>query len=265
MSHHSKTNKPPTRGGLEGLLTFLGTGTSTGIPQIACKCKVCMSQNTKDKRLRSSVLIKINETQILIDAGPDMRQQLLNHQVIHLDAILVTHEHYDHLGGIDDIRPLGEASIFCEKNVADSIYKTMHYCFRENKYPGVPKMKLTEIAEDDFFIHNIKITPIRVFHSKLPILGFRIGDFAYLTDVKSIPESSFIRLKGLKTLVINALRKEEHIAHLNLEEAINISQKIDAQTTYFTHFSHDLGLHEEISKELPENFFLAYDNLVINI
>lgn len=251
--------------GAGGLLTFLGTGTSTGVPQIGCNCKVCSSKDPKDKRLRSSVLIEISGNALLIDAGPDMRQQLLTHKVNHLDGILITHEHYDHLGGIDDIRPLGNAAIFCEKNVSIAIQRSLYYCFTEKKYPGVPKIEITEITEDDFYLNNIKITPIRVMHAKLPILGYRIGDFAYLTDVKTIPEQSFEKLKGLKVLVINALRKEEHIAHINIDEAIEIAKKIDAKTTYFTHFSHHLGLHQKIEKQLPKNIRLSYDNLSINV
>ncbi|VBB43323.1 putative hydrolase [uncultured Paludibacter sp.] len=246
-------------------ITFLGTGTSTGVPQVGCTCDVCTSENPKDKRLRSSVLIKINDIQILIDAGPDLRQQLLTHSINHLDGILITHEHYDHLGGIDDIRPLGETTIFCENNVAKAIYRTMHYCFTDKKYPGVPKIEMEEITENDFYLKGIKITPIRVMHAKLPILGYRIGDFAYLTDVKTIPESSFEKLTGLKALVINALRKEEHIAHLNIEDAIGISKKIGAENTYFTHFSHHLGFHNEVDAQLPEKIHLAYDNLSINL
>lgn len=251
--------------GVEGLVTFLGTGTSTGVPQIGCNCHVCTSQNPKDKRLRCSVLIQINDTDILIDAGPDMRQQLLTHQISSLDGVLITHEHYDHIGGLDDIRPLGKTTIFCEHNVAKTIYRIMPYCFSDYKYPGVPKIELNEITEDDFYLNGIKITPIRVMHAKLPILGYRIGDFAYLTDVKTIPEYSYEKLKGLKTLVINALRQEEHIAHLNISDAIEVSQKINAEATYFTHFSHDLGLHDQIDAQLPENIHLSYDNLSINL
>ena len=265
MSNYRKINKPLTRVGLEGLLTFLGTGTSTGVPQIGCTCEVCCSQNVKDKRLRSSVLIDINNTKILIDAGPDMRQQLLTHQISHLNGVLITHEHYDHVGGLDDIRPLGETTIYCEHKVMQTIYRTMPYCFSEKKYPGVPRIELKEITENDFYLNDIKITPIRVMHAKLPILGYRIGDFTYLTDVKTMPETSFEKLKGLKILIINALRQEEHIAHLNLQDAIEISKKIDAETTYFTHFSHDLGLHDEINKLLPEKIHLSFDNLSINL
>lgn len=251
--------------GVGGLVTFLGTGTSTGVPQIGCKCKVCSSENPKDKRLRSSVLIQTDDTNILIDAGPDMRQQLLRQQVSHIEGILITHEHYDHIGGLDDIRPLGETSIFCEHKVAQRIYQMMHYSFAEKKYPGVPKIEMIEISEDDFFLNNIRISPIRVLHAQLPILGYRIGNFAYLTDVKTIPDTSFDKLKGLKTLVINALRHEEHIAHLSLQDALEIAKKINAENTYFTHFSHDLGLHNEISKQLPEKIYLSYDNLSINL
>lgn len=251
--------------GVRGQVIFLGTGTSTGIPQIGCSCEVCTSTDPKDRRLRSSVLVNVDGVKILIDAGPDLRQQLLANSVSNIDGILITHEHYDHLGGIDDIRPLGETTIYCESNVASAIYRTLHYCFAEKRYPGVPRIELVEISENDFYLKNIKITPIRVMHAKLPILGYRIGDFAYLTDVKTLPESSFEKLKGLKLLVINALREEEHIAHLNVQEAIEIARKVNAAKTYFTHFSHHLGLHKEVSDKLPENIFLSYDNLTINL
>lgn len=246
-------------------VTFLGTGTSTGIPQIGCSCPVCQSDNPKDKRLRSSVFVQTNGVHILIDAGPDLRQQLLTHKVDSLDGILITHEHYDHLGGIDDVRPLGETTIFCEQNVADVIYRTMHYCFTEKRYPGVPKIEINVIGDNNFYFKGIEIIPIRILHAKLPIVGYRIGDFAYLTDVKTIPESSFDKLNGLKLLIISALRKEPHIAHLNIEEAIEISKRIDADTTYFTHFSHHLGFHNIENKLLPKNIRLAYDNLTINM
>lgn len=262
---HISSNLESTLEGVRGQITFLGSGTSTGIPQIGCSCEVCTSTDPRDRRLRSSVLVNVSGVQILIDAGPDLRQQLLTNSVSNLDGILITHEHYDHLGGIDDIRPLGNTTIYCEPNVASVLYRTMHYCFAEKRYPGVPRIELVEISEDDFYLEKIKITPIRVMHAKLPILGYRIGDFAYLTDVKTLPESSLEKLKGLKVLVINALRTEEHIAHLNLQEAIQIARKVNAEKTYFTHFSHHLGLHKEVNAKLPENIFLSYDNLSINL
>lgn len=245
-------------------VTFLGTGTSTGIPQIGCNCEVCSSSDEKDKRLRSSVLLQDEKTNIIIDCGPDFRQQLLRNPVNHLDGVLITHEHYDHIAGLDDIRPLGKCVIYAEKRVLLSIRRNLPYVFLDNPYPGVPKLTLSEIEPN----HNIKINsltiqPIRLMHARLPILGFRIGKFAYLTDLKSITSEDIEQLQGLNVLVLNALRHQEHIAHITLKEAIELSQKINPQTTYFTHFSHDLGFHAEIQKILPDNMYLAFDKLEI--
>ena len=245
-------------------LTFLGTGTSTGIPLIGCNCPTCTSNDPKDKRLRSSVLISTPQLRVLIDAGPDLRQQLLRQAPGSLDGILLTHEHYDHVGGLDDVRPLGNITVYAEQNVIDSIRRTMPYCFSANPYPGVPNIHLRPITTTDFCINNQVIIPVRVMHHRLPILGFRIGNTAYLTDVKTVPEESIAKLKGLDTLVVNALRTEPHIAHLSIREAIDLAQKIDARQTFFTHFSHDIGKHEIVSLNLPENFFLAYDGLTIH-
>jgi len=246
-------------------LFFLGTGTSTGVPQIGCKCSTCRSTDTNDKRLRASVLITIGKTKILIDCGPDMRQQLLKNDVDSISAILLTHDHYDHVGGLDDVRPLGEVQLYGEKRVLMVIQRNMPYCFTDIKYPGVPSIHLHEITEDDFFIENIRIQPIRIMHAKLPILGFRIGNIAYLTDIKTIGDSSIDKLQGLDILVINALRIENHISHLSLKEAIEIALKIGARKTYFTHMSHDIGLHEEVNNLLPDNIQLAFDGLQVNI
>lgn len=245
-------------------ITFLGTGTSTGVPQLGCGCKTCQSTDPRDKRLRCSALITAGNKRILIDAGPDLRQQLITNKIFHIDAILLTHEHYDHVGGMDDVRPLGKVNIYAERNVLDAIQRNMPYCFGKYKMPGVPSLDLYEINENSFKIDDLEIIPIRVMHARLPILGYRIGDIAYLTDVKTIPEREFEKLKGLKILVINALRKEEHFSHLNIEEALAISRKIGANETYFTHASHHLSRQSEIEKELPENIHFAYDSLSIN-
>ena len=242
-------------------LLFLGTGTSTGVPQIGCKCKVCTSTDSKDKRLRASVLITEGEQKILIDCGPDLRQQLIEHQIYSLSAILLTHEHYDHVGGLDDVRPLGKANVYAERKVLNVIKRNMPYSFAENKYPGVPRIHLHEIDESKFVVNNLKIQPIRVMHAALPILGFRIGKIAYLTDVKTIGEKSIELLKELDILVINALRTFEHISHITLDEALILAKKIGARETYFTHISHDLGLHEQVNDQLPINIHLAYDGL----
>lgn len=246
-------------------LLFLGTGTSTGVPQIGCTCKVCLSNDKKDKRLRSSVLITEGKTKILIDCGPDLRQQFLINNVASLTGILITHEHYDHISGLDDIRPLGNAEVYGEKRVLETIMRTMPYCFGENKYPGVPVINLNEISENEFYVDTVKIKPIRVMHAKLPVLGFRIGKVAYLTDVKTIDDEAIEQLKNLDVLVLNALRPNKHIGHLSLQEALDLAEKINAKETFFTHMSHDMGLHREVNQILPSHLQLAYDGLNLEI
>ena len=246
-------------------LLFLGTGTSTGVPQIGCKCDVCTSGNPKDNRLRASVLISDQENRFLIDCGPDLRQQLINYGIDNLTGILLTHEHYDHIGGLDDVRPLGGVNVFAEKKVLNVIKRNMPYCFVENRYPGVPTINLNEISEDTFNFHNQEIQPIRIMHAALPILGFRFGKIAYLTDVKTIENESFKLLEDLDILVINALRANKHISHLSVEEALQMADKIGAKNTYFTHISHDMGLHDEVEKQLPDNVHLSFDGLKLVI
>ena len=246
-------------------LLFLGSGTSTGVPQIGCACRTCKSADSKDKRLRASVLITEGDTKILIDCGPDLRQQLLIHDINSVTAVLLTHDHYDHIGGLDDVRPLGDTQLYAEKRVLSVIQRNMPYCFADIKYPGVPIIHLHEINENIFFINNLKIEPIRIMHARLPILGFRVGKVAYLTDIKTISDRSIEKLQNLDVLVMNALRIKNHISHLSLSEAIEIAIKIGARKTYFTHMSHDIGLHEEINKTLPENIELAYDGLQLSI
>lgn len=246
-------------------LTFLGTGTSTGIPLIGCKCDTCNSSDKKDNRLRASVLIETNDTVIVIDAGPDFRQQLLRHPIRHIDGILLTHEHYDHISGLDDVRPLGNVNVYAEQNVIQAIHRIMPYSFSNKPYPGVPRLHLHTISTDEFRINNTLIRPLRAMHAKLPILGFRIGNLAYLTDVKTLPEETFLQLAGIKILVLNALRNEDHIAHLTLNEAIELAEKIGAEKTFFTHFSHDIGKHEIVSLILPEKMRLAYDDLSFTV
>jgi len=246
-------------------LLFLGTGTSTGVPQIGCKCNICRSADNKDKRLRASVMITEGETKLLIDCGPDLRQQLLRNDIDAISAVLLTHEHYDHVGGIDDVRPLGDTQLYAEKRVLSVIQRNMPYCFAEVKYPGIPIIHLHEINENDFFIEGIRIQPIRIMHAKLPILGYRIGKVAYLTDIKTIDNHSIEKLQGLDVLVMSALRIDHHISHLSLGEAIEIAGKIGARKTYFTHMSHDMGLHEEVNNLLPTDIQLAYDGLQLSI
>jgi phosphoribosyl 1,2-cyclic phosphate phosphodiesterase len=246
-------------------LLFLGTGTSTGIPQIGCQCKVCTSTNEKDMRLRASVLITDGDTKILIDCGPDLRQQLIKFKIYNLSGIVLTHEHYDHVGGLDDVRPLGKAQVYAEKKVLGVIQRNMPYCFAENKYPGVPLIQLHEIDEKPFMLNGVSIQPIRIMHARLPILGFRIGNMAYLTDVKTIGNKAIEQLQGLDVLVLNALRPQEHISHISLGEALDIATKVGARETYFTHMSHDMGLHEEVNEQLPEHIRLSYDGLELNL
>ncbi|MCF6306703.1 MAG: MBL fold metallo-hydrolase [Flavobacteriaceae bacterium] len=252
-------------------ITFLGTGTSQGIPVIASNHCVCKSKNSKDKRLRVSVLLSWDDFNFVIDCGPDFRQQMLRENICKLDGILFTHEHSDHTAGIDDIRPYyfkqGYFPFYAHKRVFESLHQRFAYIFEtENKYPGAPTIDEIEISKSEIFtIGNKNIIPIEAFHAKLPILGFRIDDFTYLTDVKTITKEELIKIKGSKVLVINALRHESHHSHLNLSEALEIINKIKPEKAYLTHISHILGFHEEVEKTLPENVFLAYDTLKIFI
>jgi len=247
-------------------ITFLGTGTSTGNPEIGCTCNVCKSKDKRDIRLRSSILINVNKRNILIDCGPDFRQQMLPLEFERLDGLLLTHEHYDHVAGIDDLRSFcrfGDIEIYLEKYVADALRSRIPYCFGEFKYPGVPSLNLNEIDNTPFNIEGIKITPIRLLHYKLPIFGYRIGNMAYLTDIKWMPEEEFAKLTGLDTLIIDALRMEQHISHLSLDEALEYIKRIAPKKAYLIHMSHHIGLHAEVEKILPKNVFLSYDGLEI--
>lgn len=252
-------------------VTFLGTGTSQGVPIIGSKHPVCLSTDPKDKRLRVSVLISWADFNYVIDCGPDFRQQMLANPIAKLDGILFTHEHSDHVAGIDDIRPFffrqGDIPIYAHKRVINSLKRRYDYIFAdEDRYPGAPAVRVHEIfKERSFELDGLTVTPIEVLHNRLPIFGFRIGDFAYLTDVKRVEEDQIKKLKGVKCLVVNALRIEPHHSHLNLEEALEFSENIGADKTYFTHISHLLGFHAEAEQSLPEGVHLAYDNLKITI
>lgn len=247
---------------------FLGTGTSTGVPQIGCRCEVCTSNDTRDKRLRSSIRIEVEEKVILVDCTPDFRQQVMHLPYRKIDGCLFTHEHYDHVGGIDDLRPFsrfGTIDLYMEPILEKAIRERMPYCFTPYGYGGIPDINIKTInAKDVFYIGNIQITPIRVMHHKLPILGFRIGDFAYLTDVKTIPEDEKSKLKGLDTLVVSALRKTEHISHQTLGDALSLTQELGPNRVYFSHISHEMGLHQQVQSELPEDTYLAHDGLEID-
>ena len=250
-------------------LKFLGTGTSTGVPQIGCQCDVCKSTDSKDKRLRASALLSINNHNILIDCGPDFRTQILNCNSPHLDALLITHSHYDHVGGVDDLRPYCknvDFPIYCKADVSENLHQHIPYCFVRHPYPGVPSFKIHRINPNrSFKIDDIKVTPLPVMHYKLEILGFRINNFAYITDARTISQKTINRIKGVDTLVINALRIKEHLSHFNLEQALEIVNVINPRITYLTHLSHQMGFHEEVEKTLPGNVKIAYDGLTITI
>lgn len=249
-------------------IRFLGTGTSTGVPEIGCECKVCKSTDKRDKRLRASVKIQVDGKNILIDCGPDFREQMLGIGFAPITGLLLTHEHYDHVGGIDDLRPFcrfGDIPIYAHKHVADTMRQRIPYCFSDHKYPGAPNIVLNEITTEEFEVEGINIIPVRLMHYKLPILGFRIGNFAYLTDLKTIPDEEYEKLHNLDVLVMNALRIEEHLTHQNLNQALAQVERIKPRKAYFTHMSHQIGLHSEIGNLLPENVYFAYDGLEIEI
>lgn len=256
-------------------LTFLGTGTSTGVPQLRCGCEVCRSTDPRDSRLRTSALVETGGKRILIDCGPDFREQMLRHGVRsvddRLDALLLTHQHYDHVGGIDDLRPYCYGiepgfPIYCQGDVVRDLRARLPYCFSEHPYPGVPRIDLHEIkAGIPFQAAGVEVRPVGVNHYLLDILGFRIGALGYVTDAKKIPDATVEALKGVDTLVINALRHTEHISHLSLVEALEMVRRIGPRVAYLTHISHQFGLHAEVEPALPEGVRLAYDGLKIKI
>ena len=251
-------------------VTFLGTGTSQGVPIITCTCVVCSSTDPRDNRLRTSVLIETERTNIVIDTGPDFRQQMLRENVQKVDAIVFTHGHKDHTAGFDDIRGFNwktkEAmEVYANEEVEIVLKRDFHYAFAEHKYPGVPNLNLNVIQNKNFMIRDIPITPIEVLHYKLPVFGYRIGDFSYITDANFISESEKEKLKGSKVLVLNALRKSEHISHFTLDQAVAIAREIGAEQTYLIHMSHQMGLHAEVDSELPEGINLAYDGLAVTL
>jgi len=252
-------------------ITFLGTGTSQGVPVIACPCVVCQSTDPKDNRLRTSILIETDDKTIAVDSGPDFRYQLLREGVKNLDAVLFTHEHKDHIAGLDDIRPFNYLlhkviDVHATDRVQTALKREFYYIFAETRYHGLPQINLHSVVNgEEFKIGNSNIIPFEVMHHLLPITGYRIGDFTYITDAKTISETSFEKIKGTKILVINALQKEPHISHFTLNEAIVFAQKVGAEATYLTHISHNLGLHKKVELDLPVGIKLAFDGLKIEL
>ena len=249
-------------------ITFLGTGTSTGIPMIACDCAVCASVDKKDKRLRSSIMVESENTRIVIDTTPDFRYQMLRENVKHLDAVLFTHPHKDHIAGLDDVRAFNffqeqPMQVYANQMTIDALMREFAYAFADKKYPGVPSLDLNTIILESFNIGDIEIAPIEVWHMKMPVFGFRFGDFTYITDANRIENDEKEKIKGSKVLVVNALRKEKHISHYNLEQAIELVLELEVPKAYFTHISHQLGKHAEIEKRLPGGIHLSYDGLKI--
>lgn len=251
-------------------ITFLGTGTSQGVPIVACDCDVCKSPDSRDKRLRSSILVETEKTRFVIDAGPDFRQQLLFQKIKQLDAVVFTHEHKDHIAGLDDVKAFNfinkmRMPIYATKRVETALQREFAYIFSEEKYPGIPEIDLINFDNEPFYVGDILLSPVNVMHYKLPVKGFRINDFAYVTDANFIPEEEKLKLKNLNVLVLNALRREPHVSHFTFEEAIDLVNELKPKKAYFTHISHQLGLHETVSKELPNNIELAVDGLQLII
>ncbi len=243
---------------------ILGSGTSKGVPEPACQCDVCTSSDSHDKRLRASALIRTHGMTLLIDPSADFREQALRSKIFDIDAALITHQHYDHVGGIDDLRPYctnKKMPLFVTESVNEDLHRRLDYCFREHNYPGVPGFEMHVIDDLPFYFNGLKIIPIKVMHASLPIVGYRIGDFAYITDAKTIPEEQYEKLQGVKVLVLNALRKTPHFSHLTLQEALDVIERIKPECAYLTHICHDMGLHAEVSPTLPPHVKLAYDGL----
>ena len=249
-------------------IEFLGTGTSTGVPQPLCTCEVCRSTDPRDKRLRCSSLLKFDNTNILIDCSPDFRQQAMRANIDHIDALLLTHGHADHMGGIDDLRPYctyNPLPIYAEERVIDDVKRRLPYCFMQNPYPGIPRLDTYPIvANQPFEVGNITITPLRVMHFNLPIVAFRINNMAYVTDCLTMPQETIAQLQWLDLLVINALRHTEHISHQTLSDALALIERLAPQRAYLIHMSHDMGLHAKVSQQLPPHVQFAYDGLKLD-
>lgn len=251
-------------------ITFLGTGTSQGVPVIACSCDICRSVDFHDKRTRSSIHISVDGQSFVVDTGPDFRTQMLRERIKHVDAILYTHEHKDHTAGMDDVRSFNFAQkidmpIYANQRVIEQLEKEFSYVFAKEKYPGVPSVKVYPIDNQEFNVNGVDILPIEVMHYKLQVFGFRIGDFTYITDANHIADEEIEKIKGSKIIVLNALQKTEHISHFTLDQAIELTNKINPEKAYFTHISHRLGKHRDITNELPENCHLAFDGLKLHL
>lgn len=248
-------------------VTILGSGTSKGIPEVGCYCPVCRSEDERDKRTRCSAFVETRGVKLLIDISPDFRQQALSADITYVDAALITHNHYDHVGGFDDIRPLcvgKKFNVYLRKDVNDDLHRRLDYCFRESPYPGVPTFDMHEINNTAFMIKGVKILPITVYHGKVPIVGYRIGDFAYVTDAKTIPEEEMDKLRNLDVLVLNGLRFKDHFAHFTVEEALKVIEELKPKRAYLTHFCHEIGKHSDFESKLPANVYACYDGLVIH-
>ena len=250
-------------------ITFLGTGTSSGIPMIGCSCKVCTSTDKKDKRLRSSILVESESTAIVIDTTPDFRYQMLRANVKKLDAVLFTHPHKDHIAGLDDVRAFNyfqqkPMEQYANSLTEEAIKREFAYAFSDKKYPGIPNLNLNTIDDSPFIVGDIPVVPILVWHLKMPVLGFRFGKFTYITDANKIDDDEKAKIKGSDAMVLNALRKESHISHFTLNEAVAMVQELGVPAAYFTHISHQLGRHEDINAELPKGIVLAHDNITLS-
>lgn len=247
-------------------IEFLGTGTSTGVPQIGCNCEVCRSNDHRDRRLRCSAIVRVDGVSLLLDCGPDFRSQILQVKDRHLDALLLTHSHYDHVGGMDDLRPYcvpDSFDVYGQPNVLADIRARIPYCFIKHPYPGVPSFELHELNGSPFFVRGVKVVPLPVMHYKLPVYGYRIGKLAYITDCKSVPESTYPLLDGVEVLVINALRIEPHLSHFCLKETLQVIERVKPKKAYLIHMSHGIGLARNIGRLVPRNVEFAYDGMKV--
>ncbi len=250
-------------------ITFLGTGTSSGVPLIGCDCAVCTSVDPKDNRLRSSILVESATTTLVVDTGPDFRYQMLREKVKKLDAVVFTHPHRDHMAGLDDVRAYNffqkkHIDIYADSLMESAIRRDFYYAFADTRYPGIPELNLISISDEPFIVGDIPVTPVKVWHMKMPVLGFRFGSFTYITDANRIEEQEKDKIRGAEVLVLNALRKQQHISHFTLGEAVELAQELRVPQVYFTHMSHQVGLHADIEAELPDNIHLAWDGLLLN-